>query len=86
MDKSQSPMPPAQNREEVLFALALEKPADKRPAFLHAMCDGDPALRQRLEALLAAHDEPNPLLPSDQPASQGTIKLNLTDPPGRSRE
>jgi hypothetical protein len=29
------------NREEVLFALALEKPADKRSAFLDAMCEGD---------------------------------------------
>ena len=38
------------NREEALFALALEKPADKRAAFLDAMCEGDVALRQRLEA------------------------------------
>ena len=28
------------SREEALFALALEKPADKRPAFLDAMCEG----------------------------------------------
>lgn len=28
------------NREELLFALALEKPADKRAAFLDAMCEG----------------------------------------------
>ena len=42
------------NREEVLFALALEKPAEKRPAFLDVMCEGNVALRQRLEALLAA--------------------------------
>ena len=32
-------------REEALFALALEKAADKRPAFLDVMCEGDPALR-----------------------------------------
>jgi hypothetical protein len=30
-------------REEVLFALALEKPAEKRAAFLDAMGEGDAA-------------------------------------------
>ena len=34
------------SREEVLFALALEKPAEKRAAFLDVMCEGDAALRQ----------------------------------------
>jgi hypothetical protein len=29
------------SREESLFALALEKPAEKRAAFLDAMCEGD---------------------------------------------
>ena len=29
------------NREEVLFALALEKPVDKRATFLDAMCEED---------------------------------------------
>ena len=42
--------------EEALFALALEKPAEKRAAFLEVMCEGDAALRQRLDALLAAHE------------------------------
>ena len=28
-------------REEALFQLALEKPVEKRPAFLDAMCEGD---------------------------------------------
>ncbi len=52
------------NREEALFALALAKPAEKRAAFLDAICDGDPALRQRLEALLAAHEQPETVLES----------------------
>ena len=43
------------SREEALFALALEKSADQRPAFLDAMCDGDAALRARLDALIATH-------------------------------
>jgi WD40 repeat protein/serine/threonine protein kinase len=66
-------------REEALFALALEKPADKRPAFLDAMCEGDPALRQRLEARLAAHDQPDELSPA--PAAKATMKLDLSDVP-----
>jgi WD40 repeat protein len=63
----------------MLIALALEKPADLRPAFLDAVCAGDPALRQRLEALLAANDEPDELLPQDPPAVKATIKLDLAE-------
>ncbi len=46
------------NREEALFQLALSKPATKRAAWLDAECEGDTALRQRLEASLAAHEQP----------------------------
>lgn len=38
--------------EEAQFQLALAKPAEKRAAFLDAMCNGDAALRARPEALL----------------------------------
>jgi WD40 repeat protein/serine/threonine protein kinase len=81
MSESKSVMPSSQNREEALFALALEKPADKRSAFLDAMCEGDPALRQRLEALLAAHDAPDELSPKDKPDSKATMKLELSAAP-----
>ena len=64
-----------QNREEVLFALALEKPAAKRAAFLEVMCEGNDALRQRLEALLAAHEQPDELSPPQAEAPRLTIKL-----------
>lgn len=37
-------------REEALFALALETPAEKRAAFLDVMCEGDPALHRRQTA------------------------------------
>jgi hypothetical protein len=33
--------------EEALFALALEKPAEKRASFLEAICSGYAAMRQR---------------------------------------
>ena len=69
------------NREEALFALALEKPASERSAFLKLICGDDNALRQRLEALLAAHDEPDELSSKDAPAVKATIKLDLTEAP-----
>ena len=53
--------------EETIFLTALEKatPAD-RAAYLDAACAGDPALRQRVEALLQSHTDPDSFL--DQPA------------------
>ncbi len=66
-----------QNREEVLLALALEKPAEKRAAFLDAMCDGDPDLRARLEPQITAHDETE----KKTAAAAKTIKLNIPEPP-----
>ncbi len=69
--------------EEGLFQLALTKLAGKRSAFLDAMCDGDAALRQRLEALLAAHEAAESLL-AEPPVARivaATIKLDLADVP-----
>jgi hypothetical protein len=48
------------------------------------MCEGDPALRQRLEALLAAHAEPDKQSPKGAPAVIATIKLDLPDAPGEA--
>ena len=67
--------------EEALFALALAKPVEKRAAFLDVMCDGDAALRQRLDALLAAHEQPETLLATQAEAARPTIKLDLADAP-----
>jgi hypothetical protein len=69
------------NRDEALVALLLEKSADKRPAFLEAVCDGDGALRQRLESLLVAHEQPETLLATQAAAARPTIKLELADAP-----
>jgi hypothetical protein len=69
------------NREELIFGLALTKPANERAAFLDRECAGDAALRQRLEALLAAHDEPDELPPTGAPAIKATMKLDLPDVP-----
>ncbi len=60
-------------REQALFAAALDRAAEKRTAFLDGACHGEPALRQRLEALLAAHEQPAPELGDD---SETTVKNN----------
>ena len=69
------------SREEALFVLALEKPAEKRAAFLDAMCEGDAALHQRLDALLVAHEQPETLLAAQVESARPTIKLDLADAP-----
>src|SRR5580700_6677250 len=81
MNESKSAMPSSENREEALFQAALQLTGTERVTFLNGACLGDPALRQRLEALLAAHDEPDELLPKGGPAVVGTMKLDLQDAP-----
>ena len=67
------------NREEVLFALALTKPAGERPEFLDRECRSDSALRARLESLLAAHDQSDNLLPTQIETDQPAIKRDFVD-------
>ena len=62
-------------REEVLFTMALEQPIGQRGAFLESVCPDDPALRRRVEALLAAHEGPDPRL-----ANPVTILLPRSNP------
>ena len=62
MDHSAPASAPGVQREAVLFAAALERPPAERAAFLDGACHGDPALRARLEALLAANAQPETLL------------------------
>ncbi|MBI5385254.1 MAG: protein kinase [Verrucomicrobia bacterium] len=79
MNKSSVPSP--QEREAALFALAVEKPSAERAAFLQAVCGGDSALRQRLDALLAAHEQPEKVLATAARAVKATIKLDLESEP-----
>src|ERR1700729_4252516 len=82
MTKPDSAMPNPQKREEALFHAAIELPAAAtRSAFLDQACAGEPALRKRLDALLAAHDEPDNLSPKAKSAVAATIKLDLADTP-----
>src|SRR5262245_14264656 len=57
------------NRVMDLFLAALERPtAADRAAFLDDACAGDADLRKRLDALLRAHDRPDPVL--DRPRAE----------------
>jgi hypothetical protein len=47
--------------------------------FLDRECEADAALRARLEALLAAHDQPNELLSKPIPAAKATMKIEFAD-------
>ncbi len=51
--------------EDAIFALALRKPAEKRAAFLDAMCEGDPALRQRRDQTAVHPPGPEQLVRGD---------------------
>jgi eukaryotic-like serine/threonine-protein kinase len=48
--------------EETLFQLALEKAPSERASFLAGVCAGDPELRERIESLLLAHEQPGSFL------------------------
>ena len=74
-------MTPAQQREEAMFAAALAKPLAERVAFLDGACHGDPALRTRLEALLAAHEEPDESLATKTEAARPTLKIEMAEEP-----
>ena len=81
MNETKSDVPSSQNREEALFQAAAQLTGAERATFLNGACLGDDALRQRLDALLAAHDQPDEWIPKSPPAIAATIKLNLPDAP-----
>jgi serine/threonine protein kinase len=79
MNEPDSKMKPEPQREEALFQAAVQLNGAERASFLNGACLGDAAPRQRLEALLAAHDEPDELSP--KAAAKATMKLELADAP-----
>ena len=68
MSDIKPPMNPSHEREQALFILAAAKPVAERAAFLERECGGDKVLRTRLEALLAEHELPEPVM--NAPAGQ----------------
>lgn len=56
------PQQPDRQRLKNIFALALEQPRELRVGFLHDACGDDPELRREVESLLAAYDDPHPVI------------------------
>src|SRR5882672_2857973 len=81
MNNPNQPMPPSSQREEALFAAAIARPEAERAAFLDGACLGNSALRQRLDALIAAHEQPEKSLTADTARAKATIKLDFADDP-----
>lgn len=87
MDKPQTSMALSSDREEALFRAAVELgPGTARQVFLDQACAGDAALRQRLEALLAAHDQPATVLDAPTEPARPTLKLDLAPEPADDAE
>jgi len=75
------------NQEEAIFAGALLVPPEKRARYLDAACGGDQALRERVEELLAAHDDAGEFMPPPRAQRTGSGDtrsplLGLEDQPG----
>jgi WD40 repeat protein/serine/threonine protein kinase len=64
---------------ETIFNAALAFSAAERPAYLAGACGDNVPLRQRVEALLRAHEAPPGLPPDQPPSSNPTIKFDPTD-------
>ena len=80
---------PEPTREEALFQAAQHIAGPARKVLLDAACHGDPALRERLEALLAVDDTKNSLLGgTDGPVARkaATIQLKFDDELGAPDE
>jgi serine/threonine protein kinase/Tfp pilus assembly protein PilF len=72
-------MKPPDDREQVLFREALQRPkGPQREIYLDQACAGDAALRARLAALLQAHENPDPFL--EPPAGDILKELAIPSP------
>src|SRR5712692_7762460 len=69
--------------EETLFHLASHKAPGERSAFLEKACRDDAKLRERVEVLLQAHDQPASFLESPAVPLAATVdKPAVTERPG----
>jgi serine/threonine protein kinase len=73
------PAPPDSDREAALFEAAAQRSGQDRAKFLNGACQGEPELRARLEALLAAHEDSKGLLPDTAAAARVTMKLGAAE-------
>jgi len=85
MNANDPAMNPDPQREAALFQAAAQLTGAARATFLDDACHGNAALRQRLEALLAADDSKDSFLEPEAPQTIrkpiGTMKLEIADTP-----
>jgi eukaryotic-like serine/threonine-protein kinase len=74
-------MKPDIQREPALFQAAAQLTGSDRAAFLDNACGNDTALRQRLAALLAAHEQTEGVLAEPAPDVKATMKIEFADVP-----
>jgi serine/threonine protein kinase/WD40 repeat protein len=74
-------MNPEPNREAALFQAASQLAGKARASFLENACADAPALRERLEALLAADEQSRGALAEPAPARNATMKIELAEVP-----
>src|SRR5690348_5622962 len=72
-------------REAALFDAAAKLSGRERAMFLDGACHGEPALRARLDALLAAHEQHEGALAETTSAAAATVKIEFaSEPPTQS--
>ena len=70
-------MNPPPERDELIFEAALKLPPAERAGYLDQACAGDAELRQRVEALLRAHEQAGHFLTEPAPPPPGaTIQIS----------
>ena len=63
---------------ETIFNAALAFNTAERPAYLAGACGDNLVLRQRVEALLRAHEASPGFMPDQSPSARPTIKVEFT--------
>jgi WD40 repeat protein len=81
MNDNAAEMKPDSQREAALFQAAAHLTGAARVSFLDNACQGNPDLRQRLEALLTAHEQTDGALGDAPEVAAATVKLESTDAP-----
>src|SRR5262245_7363524 len=74
-------MKPDLQREAALFQAAAQLSGTARASFLDNACQGDAALRQRLDALLAAHEQTEGALADERPTVGAPTRVESADMP-----
>src|SRR5262245_52811063 len=81
MDNHAPTMRPDPGREAALFQAAVQLSGEDRRSFLDRACQGDSALQQRLESLLAAHEQTEGVLAETASVAKGAMKIGFVDAP-----